>query len=69
MPISGQEAIKILQKHGYSISRQKGSHVIVSKQVDGSKKVAVVPNHKELKKGTLRSIARQANIDKSELGV
>ncbi len=69
MPISGQQAIKILQKHGFAISRQKGSHIVLTLQTGESKKITVVPNHRELKKGTLRSIARQAGINPAELGL
>lgn len=63
MPISGQKAIKILVKHGFVVIRQKGSHVILSKVISTGKITAVVPVHKELAKGTLRSIAAQSGVD------
>ena len=69
MPISGQQAIKILQKHGFVINRQKRSHVVLSAQTVGGKRVTVVPKHKELRKGTLRSIARQSKVDPREFGL
>jgi predicted RNA binding protein YcfA (HicA-like mRNA interferase family) len=69
MPISGKQTIKILQKHGFVVSRQKGSHVVLVAQTASGKKIAVVPNHHEMKKGTLRSIARQSGIDPTELGL
>lgn len=65
MPISGREAVKILQKHGFVVSRQRGSHVVLT----SGKYTAVVPQHKELKKGTLRSIARQSGVKPSDLGL
>jgi predicted RNA binding protein YcfA (HicA-like mRNA interferase family) len=69
MPISGKKAIKILEKHGFVVVRQKGSHIVLSKQSKSGKITAVVPVHKELAKGTLRSIANQAQINAKELGL
>ena len=69
MPISGKQAIKILQKHGFSVSRQRGSHVVLVADTPSGKKIAVVPNHREMKKGTLRSIARQSGVNPKELGL
>ena len=69
MPLSGKQTVAILAQFGFELVRQRGSHAVLAKQTDGQKRVAVVPMHKELKKGTLRSIARQADIDKKELGV
>jgi predicted RNA binding protein YcfA (HicA-like mRNA interferase family) len=51
MPISGKKAIKILEENGFVVSRQKGSHVVLFKESAKSKKIVVVPVHKELKKG------------------
>lgn len=69
MPISGQEAIRILEKHGFRVSRQRGSHVVLFKQDSEEKKITVVPLHKELKKGTIRSIAKLAGINAKEFGL
>ena len=69
MPISGQQAIKILQKHGFTVSRQRGSHVVLVAQTPAGKRIAVVPRHRELKKGTIRSIARQSGVNSKELGL
>ncbi|MFZ2545248.1 MAG: type II toxin-antitoxin system HicA family toxin [Candidatus Saccharimonadales bacterium] len=63
MPISGKKAIKILQSHGFTIARQRGSHVVLVKHDDKGKQITVVPLHKELKLGTLRSIAKLAGLD------
>jgi predicted RNA binding protein YcfA (HicA-like mRNA interferase family) len=60
--ISGAECIKALQKAGFVISSQKGSHV---KLKNGSRTV-IVPNHKELDRGTLRSIIAQAGMTVEE---
>lgn len=48
MPISGREMLKLYEKLGCSVLRQKGSHVIVGK---GSFR-ETIPMHHELKKGT-----------------
>jgi predicted RNA binding protein YcfA (HicA-like mRNA interferase family) len=69
MPISGKQAIRILQDRGFTIARQRGSHVVLTKQEGTVKHTTVVPLHKELKKGTIRSIAKLAGLDKKEFGI
>ena len=59
--ISGQECIKTLEKAGFYIKRQKGSHIILCRDEPFAE--VVVPNHKNLDKGTLRAIIRQAELD------
>ncbi len=56
--ISGSQAIKIFEKLGFATVRQRGSHVVVRKQDKG----CVIPVHKELAVGTLRSAIRQAGL-------
>ena len=56
--ISGDQAIKIFIKLGFYIARQKGSHVVMRKGDRG----CVIPKHKNLAVGTLRSAIRQAGI-------
>jgi predicted RNA binding protein YcfA (HicA-like mRNA interferase family) len=60
--ISGAEAIRALQKLGFVIARQKGSHVILRRGSAG----CVVPNHKEIKIGTLSSVLKQAGVSTEE---
>ena len=64
--LSGREVIKILSKQGFKSVRQKGSHVILVKEFDKGKKAVVVPNHKEIDRGTLLEIIRQAGLSKEE---
>ena len=65
--ISGKECVKILcNKFGFSIKRQKGSHIILIKIVDGGKVGTVVPNHKELKIGTLKGLLELGKVDEEE---
>lgn len=56
--LPGREVIKILKKVGFEEKRQKGSHIILAKETEQGKKAVVVPNHKEVDKGTLLEIIR-----------
>ncbi len=58
--VSGQECVKALQKTGFILKRQKGSHLILRR--DEPYCQITVPNHKVLDRGTLRSILRSADI-------
>ncbi len=62
--ISGRECAKALQKKGYLFIRQTGSHIIV-RRTDPFSQITV-PDHKELDRGTLRSIIRQSNLSIDE---
>ena len=59
--ISGREAVKALQKIGYAFDRQRGSHIILRQETPPYRRI-VVPDHKELAKGTLRALIRQAGL-------
>ncbi|MGB5987663.1 MAG: type II toxin-antitoxin system HicA family toxin [Desulfobacterales bacterium] len=56
--ISGDAAIKVFERLGFYQARQKGSHVVMRKADKG----CVIPRHKELAVGTLKSALRQAGI-------
>ncbi len=58
--ISGQECMRALLKTGFYFKRQHGSHIILRR--DNPFAQVVVPNHKELDRGTLRAILRQADL-------
>ena len=60
--ISGWKIVKLLQKEGWVIISQKGSHVKLSKDSDLGKITVIVPQHKTLKKGTLSSILKMSNL-------
>ena len=65
--ISGRELIKKLQKCGFVVVRQKGSHIRLEKNtVEGTIKITV-PNHSILKRGTLHHILKDAKIDIKEV--
>ena len=59
--LSGEDVIKILVSFGFEIVSQRGSHVKLCRHVDGDFQALIVPTHKTLKKGTLRSIYAQAS--------
>jgi len=55
--------VRVLIKLGYIEKRQQGSHLMMFKKG----KLIVVPNHKELRRGTLRNIMREADLTVEEL--
>lgn len=61
--LSGEELVSILKKAGFTIVRQKGSHVSLEKD----KFRTVVPLHNELAKGTLLAILRQTGLSKDDI--
>jgi predicted RNA binding protein YcfA (HicA-like mRNA interferase family) len=62
--ISGRECVKALEKAGFKFKRQEGSHIIL-RRTDPFAQL-VVPDHKELDRGTLRAIIRHAGIGVEE---
>jgi predicted RNA binding protein YcfA (HicA-like mRNA interferase family) len=58
--LSGKKVINIFEQCGFVVSDQQGSHVKLQRAVQGQKQTLTVPNHKELDKGTLKAIYRQA---------
>ena len=58
--LSGRECVKALEKAGFYVLRQKGSHI--SLVHDDPFAQVVVPDHRELDRGTLRAIIRQAGL-------
>jgi predicted RNA binding protein YcfA (HicA-like mRNA interferase family) len=56
--VSGAQTIRALEKLGFVVARQRGSHVVLRRGVNG----CVVPNHRELKTGTLAGVLKQAGI-------
>ena len=60
--ISGAEAVRAFERLGFHVARQKGSHIIMRRGSSG----CVVPNHRELKTGTLAGALRQAGVSVEE---
>jgi predicted RNA binding protein YcfA (HicA-like mRNA interferase family) len=63
--ISGIEAVKALSKIGYEIDHQTGSHIILRQNKYPHRRLTV-PNHKEIAKGTLRGLIKQAGLTVEE---
>ena len=62
--IPGRECLKALQKVGFYLKRQEGSHMVLRR--DDPFAQVVVPDHKELDRGTLRAIIRQSGLSVDE---
>ena len=60
--LSGREVCKILAAEGFTEVRQRGSHIVLQKRVGSTTTTVPVPDHKELKVGTLTSIIRQSGL-------
>jgi predicted RNA binding protein YcfA (HicA-like mRNA interferase family) len=63
--VSGREGVKALRKIGYGRDRQRGSHIVLRQTVPPQRRITV-PDHKEVAKGTLRAIIRQAGLTVDE---
>jgi predicted RNA binding protein YcfA (HicA-like mRNA interferase family) len=63
--ISGSDAVRAFRRVGYELDEQHGSHIIV-RHVDPPHRRLSVPNHKELAKGTLRTLIREAGLSVDE---
>jgi predicted RNA binding protein YcfA (HicA-like mRNA interferase family) len=59
---SGQEMCRLLEQNGFTRVRQRGSHVVMQKRTDAGSTTVPVPDHPELRPGTLRSIIRQTGL-------
>jgi predicted RNA binding protein YcfA (HicA-like mRNA interferase family) len=56
--VSGAETVRALEYLGFAVARQRGSHIVMRKGSQG----CVVPNHKEIKIGTLGGVLKQAGV-------
>ena len=60
---SGADAVKAFRQLGYEVDHQTGSHIILR---HSSQRRLTVPNHRELAKGTLRALIREAGLSKEQ---
>ena len=60
--ISGRECVAALQRLGFAVLRQRGSHIIMRKGSQG----CVVPDHREVRTGTLSGVLKQAGVSVEE---
>jgi predicted RNA binding protein YcfA (HicA-like mRNA interferase family) len=62
--LSGREVVSVFEKLGWQFVRQSGSHMILVKE--GEITTLSIPNHREVAKGTLRSLIRNSGLTVSE---
>lgn len=60
--IGSRECLAALQRLGFVVARQRGSHIVLRRGETG----CVVPNHKEIRPGTLSGILKQAGVSVEE---
>jgi predicted RNA binding protein YcfA (HicA-like mRNA interferase family) len=63
--ISGRQLVRVLKQVGFVFDRQRGSHMMLFRETPPT--TLSVPDHRELDRGTLRALLRQADISPSQL--
>jgi len=63
--LSGQAVCRLLAEQGFAEVRRRGSHVVMQKKADDTTITVPVPDHPELRIGTLRAIIRQSQLPRS----
>ena len=64
--VSGAKAVKALQRLGFVVDRQRGSLVVMKKITAAGERGCVIPMHKEVAIGTLRSALKLAGVSPEE---
>ena len=62
--LSGRDVVRVFQRFGWQVARQSSSHIILVQE--GASATLSIPNHREVAKGTLRSLIRAANLSVAE---
>jgi predicted RNA binding protein YcfA (HicA-like mRNA interferase family) len=69
--VGGMELARLLEKYGYRITRQTGSHIRLTSRIKGKEHHLTIPQHKPLKVGTLsgliNEIASYLEMDREEI--
>ena len=63
--LSGRYVCTILAVHGFREVRRRGSHIVMQKALGDSTLTVPVPDHRELRDGTLRGIIRQSGLSRT----
>jgi len=63
--LSGRDVCRILAAHGFEEVRRRGSHVVMQQRTETSTRTVPVPDHTELRIGTLQSIIRQSGLPRA----
>jgi predicted RNA binding protein YcfA (HicA-like mRNA interferase family) len=64
--VSGAEAVKAMRRLGFFVDRQRGSHCVMKKITPDGERGCVIPMHKEVALGTLRSALKMAGVSPEE---
>ncbi len=64
--VSGSEAVRALQRLGFKVDRQRGSHVVMKRTTPTGEIGCVIPMHREVAAGTLRSALKMAGVSIEE---
>ena len=64
--VSGEEAVRAPKRLGFTFDRQRGSHAILKKQTPDGEIGCVIPMHRQIAAGTLRSALKMAGIEIEE---
>ena len=62
--LSGREVVRKFERFGWQVARQRATHIILVKE--GARATLSVPDHKEVARGTLRSLIRAAGLTVEE---
>ncbi len=62
---SGHELCALLAEQGFREVRRRGSHIVMQKNIQNSTITVPVPDHKEVRIGTLQSIIRQSQLPRT----
>lgn len=62
--MSGREVCRILESQGFVEARRRSSHIVMQQALHGTTLTVVVPDHPEVRLGTLQSIVRQSKLDR-----
>ena len=57
--LSGREVVVFCEQYDFKVSRQKGSHINLTRLASENKQVVTIPNHKEIDRGTLHNIFKK----------
>jgi predicted RNA binding protein YcfA (HicA-like mRNA interferase family) len=60
--VSGAQIVRALERLGFTIARRRGSHIVMRRGANG----CVVPDHRDVKLGTLVGILKQAGVSADE---
>ena len=64
--LSGREVCQILTQHGFAEVRRRGSHIVMQRRTASGTVTVPVPDHHEIRLGTLQSIIRQSGVARSD---